>query len=226
MNKSVWMWISVMGLLCACHVARADLMELQAGYDWYFPTGDLWDQGTGAELKIIEWYESGAGVAFAMGMSQWDADNASRTIIPWNGSIGRWQSFKGDARFIPIGLSAMFRGETATDYDTKLAVELEAGFRYLMADSNLSLQQRDDVWEDVSHVATTYTTYNADLDNSWVGRLGLDLAWKWNDQTNLLTNLSYQFDLSKGQLTASGASVHQDVNMSAFILQLGIAFMY
>lgn len=226
MSKSVWMWITVMSLLCACHAAVADNMELQAGYNWVFPASSLWDQSTGAEFKIIEWYESGAGVAFSVGSSKWEAAESSHTIIPWNGSVGRSQTWEGDARFIPIGLSAMLRGETATDVDTKLAVELEAGFRYLLTNSHISLRQRDDVWRDVGQIDTTYTTYNTDLGNSWVGRLGLDLAWKLNDQTSLLTNLGYQFDLTKAQLSAGGASVYQDVSMNAFILQLGIAFMY
>lgn len=206
-------------------LCRAEMMELQADYEWVLPSGDLWSQGVGAEFKIIEWYESGAGVAFALGMAQWDADDSSHTIKTWDGATGDWERWQGDAQMIPIGLSFMVRGEDAMDEDTTLDVQLEVGFRYLMADSGLSLQERHDVLSGIGGQRTsTYISYGADLEDSWVGRVGLNCAWKWDYRTDLLTNIGYQFNLDKGQVKAG--SVQQEVDMSGFIMQVGIGFHF
>ena len=226
MNQRVLFLVIALSLtVSGWSLCQAEMMEFQADYEWILPSGDLWSQGTGAECKIIEWYESGVGVAFALGMAQWEADDASRTIVPWNGSIGRWERWQGDAQMIPIGLSLMIRSEDAMDEDTTLDVQLEAGFRYLMADSSLSLEERQDVLAGIGGPReSVYTSYGAELDDSWVGRVGVNCAWKWDYRTDLLTNIGYQFNLNKGQVKAG--SVQQEVDMSGFIMQVGIGFHF
>ncbi len=224
--KQYGVWVIMIGcVLGGGAVAQAELMELQATYDWYLPSGDLWDQGMGAEFKIIEWYENGGGVAFALGMSQWDADDSSQVTQAWNGTIGRSQRWQGDAQYIPIGLSLMVRSETATDPGTTLDIELEMGFRYCMADSGLSLQKQVDTWSGPGSTETTTTSYGADLDSSWVGRVGMNLAWELDYKTDLLTNIGYQFDLSKGQVRVSDI-LTEDVDLSGFFVQVGLGFHF
>ena len=211
-------------LLTLC-VGQAVEWETQGMAGYYFPSDGLWDNGWSGEARIIAW-EDDLGLALSAGMMQWDVEN-KKNVITDGALYKKWHAWQGDVQYFPLGLSLLERYYFGEDSPESKKVQFEAGLHYLFARDTLEVVQTEQVWDNINSVFnTTHLPVGADCDDALVARLGGSFQWEMSEQTFGFVSGGYQFDITQGDATASSLSVKQELDLSAFYVHFGIAFLW
>ena len=84
--------------------------EVQGALEALFASDSLWDQATAGEVKAVYWLNDLLGCAVCTGVSQWNVNGKTRQV-----AADRWQSWKGDAQHVPVGVSILAKGRGSQD---------------------------------------------------------------------------------------------------------------
>lgn len=212
-----------LGIICMAGFAWAGDWDVQAGAEFYFPSDSFWDSAYGGEAKLIYWEDWNVGLALAAGFTQWDVDGDLDPVVTVPGSYERFQSWQGDSQYIPLGVSLMSRHDIRTRSSRQAKLMLEGGIRYMLANGSMDLVETERVWVNPGQYSETNTRYHVDDESGWVGRVGASLAWDLTEPLSVFLTGGYQFDLSKGQVSVPSLMKHQEIDLAAFYLQLGLA---
>ncbi|NQV33261.1 MAG: hypothetical protein HQ515_11245 [Phycisphaeraceae bacterium] len=223
MKNNAWRMCLAMTCLCGLTVCQAYEWETQGTGGVFFPTDELWDSAWAGEFKIIGW-EDDLGMALTAGVAQWDVKEKTDVLV--NTAIrSTWNVWQGDVQYIPIGFSLLERYDLGSSDDGTIA-QIEVGVLYMLANDNMEVVQTDRVLSGLSVVSETVTTAKVSTDDAVVARLGMALQWDMGQQTLGIVSGGYQFDLTQGDATADSLSVKEKVDLSAFYVQFGFAYMW
>lgn len=192
--------------------------EIQGAYETLFPVDDLWEgQLHGADVRLVHWWEhSGLGLALTTGYMGWDVKQ--QTVYQ---SASRTHTIHGEASTLPLGISALVRGELPDH--PNLLTTLEAGVRYLFLDSDMQLTET----LDLGGGASDQETYPVNGEDGLVARIAAGLEPKISEGRNpvrLYANIGYHFDLIKGEATESTwTGFSRQVGLGGTVIQLGLA---
>jgi len=195
--------------------------DLQGAYQYVSPQGDMWDKAQGGEFTPVYWYSRYMGLAFCGGYSKWDVADRTDVQASVPGSYERFQTWSGDVQYIPVGLTALSRQEIEL-FKTDMELTLAAGFRYMIASSNVQVTETERIWQNLGPLSETQTDYDVDYDNGWITRVGANLLWPVNRQVSILLGAGYQFDLNKGDATVKDLGISESVDLEASYFQVGL----
>ncbi len=167
----------VVSLLALSSVApvMGSQWEVQGAFEALFARDSLWDQATGGEVKAVYWPTDQLGFAVCTGVSQWNTDGKTRQV-----SVAPtiWQFWKGDGQYVPVGVSILTRSHRSQHGPS---LGFEAGLRHMLSHSDMSVTQTTRVPSAPGFVDIT-RTYDVDLDDGLVARVGANLAWRLSIQ--------------------------------------------
>jgi hypothetical protein len=192
--------------------------EIQGAYETLFPVDDLWEgQLHGADIRLVHWWDrSGLGLALSAGYMGWDVKQ--QTVYQ---SASRTHTIHGKASTLPLGISALVRGELPDH--PNLLTTLEAGVRYLVLDSDMQVTET----LDLGGGASDQETYSVNGEDGLVARIaaGLDLKiGEGRHPVRLYANIGYHFDLVKGEASESTwTGFSRRVGLGGTAIQLGLA---
>lgn len=216
----------LLGMASLC-VGADGPWEIQGAIDVALPTNNLWEDSLGVELKGIYWWgEMGSakmGAALSLGSTQWNVNTGNMEDTRDGAGDGRTRVLKGDAHYVPLGISLVSR--SALPRCENLTLNLEGGLRYMISQSGMDLIQKTYV----SGVLQETVMTEFDNDDALVGRVGAALTWDvQSDQCPGLVYLAagYQFDVQTGNGVAShptAVDYRKDIELDGVFLQIGLA---
>lgn len=160
---------------------------------------DVYGSGVGGELQYRIWSDAGYGVGLAIGAEEWEAADEHSV---WGGEPA------GSATLFPAGFSVLAMLMDAGS----VRLVLEAGLRYVTADSGVTL--------DIAG-----REYDVELEDGIVGVFGLDAETGLGEESYLFAGITYQADISMG-----GASIPvdnlRDNQLQAFGARLGVRLVF
>ncbi|MCF7975905.1 MAG: hypothetical protein K9N55_18965 [Phycisphaerae bacterium] len=194
--------------------------ETQGVAGYYFPSDGLWNSSCwSGEARLICW-DTDLGVGVSAGMMQWGADGPD-TILSRTSVLQISDKLQGDLQYIPLGISVLRKFDM--DSDTQ-KLQIDAGLHYLVANSDLEWIRTREML--ISPFSRNYSSEEATCDDALVARLGGSFQWNMGEQTFGLVSGGYQFDLTQGDATADSLSVKQELDLSAFYVHVGVAFLW
>lgn len=197
--------------------AQGGQWEVRGGLEALFADDNLWDQATGGEIKAVYWKTDQIGLGFSTGISQWNTDGRTRQV-----TATRWQSWKGDAQYVPLGVSILTQSRRSPN-GTLLG--FEAGLHHLFGRSDMSLTETNRIPAAPGFVDVT-NTYDVELDDGLVARVAAILSQPIGDQSRISISGGYQFDLNKGDATVDSIGLVQEIELAAFFVQIGVAIPF
>jgi hypothetical protein len=220
MNRSTKVVCAMVISLLSGPFSHAYEWETQGVAGYYFPSDGLWDSSCwSGEARLVCW-DGDLGVGVSAGMMQWGADGPD-TILSKTASLQISDKLQGDLQYIPLGISVLRKIEMDADSQK---LQIEAGLNYLVANSDLEWIRTRERF--LPTYAKNYSSEKATCDDALVARLGASFQWYMGEQTFGLISGGYQFDLTQGEATAASLSVKQELDLSAFYVQMGVAFMW
>lgn len=205
-------------LLLGLNAVAMGTWEIQGAYETFFPRDSLWEGQThGAEARLVHWWDrSGVGLALSAGAMEWGVEQ--QAVYE---STARTHTISGRAKTVPLGLSALVRGELP-EYPNLLTT-LEAGVRYIILDSKMTITET----LDLGGGPPDQETYPVDCEDGLVARFAAGLELKLSDKrypSRLFANLGYQFDLMKGEATENEwTGFSRKISLAGTSIQLGLA---
>lgn len=208
--------------LCACQAAE---WETQGLVGYYFPGDSLWENGWSGEARIIAW-EDDLGLAFSAGMMQWDVENR-KDVVTDGALYKKWHTWQGDAQYLPLGVSLLERYYFGDDRPESKKIQFEIGLHYLFVSNDLEVVQTEQIWSSPSTItSTTHLPVGVACDDALVARVGGSYQWEVGEATFGFVSGGYQFDITQGDATADSLSIKQELDLSAFYVHFGIAFLW
>lgn len=205
-------------LLLGLNTVSTGTWEIQGAYETFFPVDDLWEgQLHGGEARLVHWWErSGVGLALSAGAMTWGVEQ--QTVYQ---AAARTHTISGKASTLPLGISALVRGELPDN--PNLLTTLEAGIRYLVLDSDMQLTET----LDLGGGPPDQETYRVEGEDGLVARFTAGLEVKLTDKRyppRLFANIGYQFNLVKGEATESEwTGFRREISLAGTSIQLGLA---
>ena len=176
------------------------------------PGSDDYEGGLGLEGRLRLWLGPKVGLGLSLGLSSWDFNSQqveSRELF-----VVTHLSAAGNISLIPIGGSLLLRPID----DGDISLTLEAGFRYVVVNSDIELNVRAaDVFGNRQNVADT-----VDIEDGIVGVLGATLEKKLGPEVSLLIGIGYQFDVREGTVEFNGVELG-DNELKALQIGIGLA---
>ncbi len=96
----------------------------------------------------------------------------------------------------------------------------------MMANDNMEVVETIRTQVAPSTFNETVTTTSVSTDDALVARLGASLLWDMGRQTRGIVAGGYQYDLTQGDATVDSLSVKKKIDLSAFYVQVGFAYMW
>lgn len=153
-----------------------------------FPSDAMWNSGMGAEFQWRLWRTESFGLAFAAGVESWsikagELDLHDTYAVPLD--------IEGDALTLPVGASLLYRQNASDDIE----IILEAGLRYLFADSSVSVRRNytDHRGREVRINDTV------PLDGRFAGIAGIEMHGHLDAATDWFVGAGYRIDFGGGE---------------------------
>ena len=173
-----------------------------------------WDSAAGAELQWRHWGNANAGFALAGGVATW---KALRDFVEDDSAAGYYSSLiEGHAQMGSVGASLLARGALGPGVD----LVAEGGARYLFVNSDVTARTYS---EDRSGARSSSDTL--EIDDTWVGLIGLSLEAELSGALSLHGGLEYQFDLGAPHETYLGRDIGE-TSFSAASVVLGVTMRF
>lgn len=221
------MCVTAICICCLAVTSQAYEWEMQGAGGLMLPSDDMWDSAWSGEFKVIAWDED-FGLALTAGLSQWNVKDKEKTLVSTSNRT-TWHKWDGDVQYIPLGVSLLQRCDLSDWEDAPLIAQFEAGLLYMMSNGNMQITETDRVLITLpSTYSETVTTTKVTTDDTLVARVGVSLQWDMNQQTVGILSGGYQFDLTKGDATASNltVAVKESVDLSAAYAFIGFAYRW
>lgn len=205
--KKTAMWLAVF-LVCGAAMAQDYGSEVRFGLDYAFPGAgdfDLYDSGLGFGVQYRNWIGDPLGYGVSIGWAEWDTDSGGTDI---GGDV--LGDFDGSVTLIPLGVSGLYKLADFADWK----VTLEAGLKYVLADSGISAVHFVGGRED-----------DLDISDGVVGVIGADYERNVGTEWSWFVGAVYQFDLQKGEIEVDHGNL-RDNELQAFLLRAGAAFSF
>lgn len=182
--------------------------ELHVGGQYWIPGDgdfDLFDSGYGLSASYREWFSFPWGVGVNLGVDQWQVDGNSHAF-----KYKALSDYEGDALLIPLGASMFFN---LIDWDNWNLV-LEAGLKYLLVDSNVSLYSSDDK-----------LCHDVDIGSALLCTLGAEYEYMISENLYMLGGVGYQMDIMKADTEYSIYDV-RDTSFAGLYVRLGAKILF
>ncbi|MBN1672750.1 MAG: hypothetical protein JXR37_17030 [Kiritimatiellae bacterium] len=172
-----------------------------------------WDSGAGLELQGRFWSGEDAGVALAVGLYSW---RATSDFVEESDDYGYAAlTIDGDASLVPVGISGLYKAPLGES----VSLIFEAGVRYVFVDSKVSA---DIYYED--YYGTDCLKEDIEIDDFFMGVLGLSLEAQLDSGFFLQAGLGYQFDLGSPNESFLGEDIGP-TRFNAGSVHLGCAWL-
>lgn len=180
---------------------------------FYIPKDDDdYDYGFGLEAQARFWLTKQIGLALSLGAASWQVKDQDGYY--YDAYMVEGVHVEGDLTLLPIGGSILLRPLKME----KLDLVLELGVRYVFADSDITAEVgAADIF---GNWAYAYDT--VDVDDGFVGLVGMELAFNVSKEASLFLGVGYQFDISKGDMTWMGYDIAEN-ELAAFLVTFGLA---
>jgi hypothetical protein len=157
---------------------------------------ELYDIGYGVETQYRYWFFEPFGVAFSLGLANFEIDSGSDDFAPI--------AVDGGSMFlVPIGPSALFR---IVDLDV-WTLTFEAGIRYVLVNSDLDLASGGSV----------------SVDDGVISVLALKAEWYLSDTLSFFTGIGHDDDIVKGEVDEGRMRSNE---LQSFVFDLGLRLFF
>ena len=208
--KTSLLCVTILGCLALCPAGQAvEKSDAVFGLSYHDPDlDDLYDDGLMFDIMIRGWYKSGLGFGVAVGGGEYQAGGtagsfATSTVTPTKASGSIWT--------LPLGMSGLYQIPLGKD----AILSFDAGFRFVYVHSDADLR--------AAQAGVGTFKDEIDIENAWIGVLGLNYERQISDKVSWLVGGGYQFDLAKGEAEWRGVNLGDNELESAF-LRIGLVF--
>jgi hypothetical protein len=202
--------VTILGCLVLCSAGQAvEKSDAVFGLSYHDPDmDDLYDDGLMFDVMIRGWYENGLGFGVAVGGGGYQAGGTAGSFT--TGTVTPARAF-GNVFTFPVGMSGLYQIPLGKD----AILSFDAGFRFVYVRSDADLRAT------LAGVGTFKD--EIDIDNAWIGVLGLNYEKQISDRVSWLVGGGYQFDLAKGEAEWRGVDLG-DNELESVFLRIGIVF--
>jgi len=208
--KTLVVFTTILGCLILCPVGQAvNQSDIVFDLSYHDPdVDDVYDFGLMFDVMVRGWYKNHLGFAVAVGAGGYQADGTASslttaTVTPAKTSGNIWT--------LPIGMSGLY--QIALGKDAMLS--FDAGFRFVTVHSDADLR---------ATLAGSGTFKDEiDIDNGWIGVLGLNYEKQISDNVSWLIGGGYQFDIDKGEAEWRGIDLG-DNKLESVFMRIGMVF--
>lgn len=201
--------IALFGFSILSPVTQAvDQSDAVLGFSYHDPKEDPYNDGFLFDAMLRGWFDNGLGFGVAGGAG---AYRAEETLSSYDGATLLTIKASGNVVAVPIGMSALYQvpmGDNAI-------LSFDAGLRYVLVNSNADLR--------ATIVGTGTVKDDLDIDNAWIGVLGINYERQITDRLSWLVGGGYQFDVSEGEVEWMGIDLGDNELESVFV-RLGLVF--
>lgn len=151
---------------------------------------DAYDFGAGLEAQGRIWLNPKVGFAVSIGAGSWRINDRELSVRE-DGIVARGK-IDGDVSLLPLGGSLLVRPVNGP----RMGLVLEAGLRYVAVESDAEIE----VAANDGRGNSIYIKDTVEMDDGIIGVIGVEAQVSAGERVSLFAGLSYQFDLSKGDV--------------------------
>lgn len=160
-----------------------------------------WDGGFGVEAQYINWLSPAMGVAWAIGVQSWQANEEIDSYGEYLGggvSIGYAGGLEGRATMVPLSVGTVFRLE----FNQYWSATAELRFSYVLVNSNIEYNEYAAYGSRGQIVGGEGYSVDVDIDNNVTFGTGAYLHFRVPQSSfELFAGITSQYDLVKGTTT-------------------------
>lgn len=158
---------------------------------------DLYELGLTTELQFRDWANHPWGYELAIGYGEWTSNEDAKQ------PGARLYDYDGNLEVVPFGISALYKAYA----DPSWSLVLEAGTRYIVADSKISARNFD---QDPAN------RYHINIEDSLLFNLGVNADYAMSPDIICSFGLGYRGDIIKGEINTEFGSASDNVMESFF----------
>lgn len=210
--------------------------ELRVGGTYLSPTGDFWKSGEGANIQYRYRVHPNFALAASLGIQKMEIDTQELDALPliYDDSLedfgfvymGGITDYEGDAVLYPAGISAILSIPIG-----KAALSFETGLKYVFINSKVKANMLDGIYDTWYNDVMTADSWQdeVEIDDSLLGLVGAQLDIPIATMAKVYIGCSYQFDLTKGDVTlkssypAYNGIVTEENDLTGLAAETGIA---
>ncbi len=200
------------GARTSARTPQPDIMFRMRGY---LPSRvEDWEAASSVDIQARFWANNSLGTAFSIGFGTWTAMSEYVEEEDEYGYLA--SSIYGNMTTIPVGISALFRSRVTRE----VAVVLEAGFRYVLATSNIRSEMAYDDGVESGYIGGIINT-----DDALLAVVGVNVQTTVGPGVSVECGLGYQFDLLEPRESFLGEDVGS-TSLRAVSVNLGCSWQF